>query len=308
MSRGKKKGPHQIIGPVIACGEAMIELSDITDDGAQLGVAGDTYNTAVYMARAGAPVSFATAVGVDKFSERIISAIEAEGIGTELIFPRQDLTVGLYAVEVDDWGERSFTYWRSTSAAREALSGRHGEMLAKKMSSAGLLYVSGITLAVIGEEGRQRLIGVARTIRQQGGHVAFDTNYRPAGWESPMAARAAIEALQPFISVALPTFEDDEALYGDRDPQDCAERWAASGAEEVVVKSGPDGAYLEGYGWVAPPEILSPLDTTGAGDSFNGAYLAARLRGAEPAMAIRNAHALAGRVLMTHGAILPRST
>ena len=297
--------PLKIDTEIVAFGEAMIELSNIEGDHARIAVAGDTFNTAVYLARNGIEVSYATAVGEDAFSQRVVSAVEEEGISTALVRRFSERTVGLYAVSVDEYGERSFTYWRSESAARDALCGHDAGSLEKRMSQAGLLYVSGITLSVLRHEGRDRLNQIARTINQRGGHVVFDTNYRAKGWGSAKEARSVIEQFQPFVTIALPTFEDDCEVFGDRCAEMTAARWAQAGVSEVVVKAGPKGAFLGGHGWVAPSKTVRPIDSTGAGDSFNGAYLAARINGANPVEATKAAHKTAQQVLMTHGAILP---
>ena len=149
---------------------------------------------------------------------------------------------------------------------------------------------------------------MVKNIRENGGAVAFDTNFRIAGWSSREEAKAAIADIAPFVSIVLPTFEDEVDLYGIEGVDDCVAHWRDSGAEEIVVKAGPKGAYLGDGGWVPPPTVIdSPVDTTGAGDSFNGAYLAARLRGVPPRQAAEHSHDLAAQVLMSPGAILPRS-
>ncbi len=120
---------------------------------------------------------------------------------------------------------------------------------------------------------------------------------------------AAFAAIAPLCTIALPTFEDEVALYGDDDPQDSAERWHDAGAQLVVVKMGDAGAVLSQAGepprLIPCPERKSPRDTTGAGDSFNAAFLAALLAGAEPAVAVLAGHRLAGAVVMHPGAIIP---
>ncbi len=108
----------------------------------------------------------------------------------------------------------------------------------------------------------------------------------------------------PYVSIALPTWEDERELFGDIDAEACAARWHQQGVNEVVVKAGKRGAYSRDTGWIEPPERIVPVDTTGAGDSFNGAYIAARLAGAPPQAAIYRGHALAAKVLKTHGAII----
>ena len=292
--------------PAVVLGEAMIELSGVGIDACRLGVAGDSYNTAVYLARGGVPVAYATCLGDEAFSDRIQDALTAEGIDARHVLRREGGTPGLYAVTLDEHGERSFTYWRSASAARSMFRTPGWSEVARGAAAAPLLYLSGITLSLFGEEDREHVSALAAGVREAGGAVAFDTNYRPRGWSSRGEAAEAIERFARHVSLALPTFEDDQALFGDSAPEHARDRWLDWGAAEVVVKHGPEGALLSGEGWVPPPERVSPIDTTGAGDSFNGAYLAARLQGLPPREAATAGHRLAARVLTTPGAILPR--
>lgn len=288
---------------VVVLGEAMIELSDITEENASIGVAGDTFNTAVYLARQQVDVQFVTALGIDPFSDRIRRALTRENIGTDWVMSMPTRIPGLYAISVDDDGERSFDYWRTQSAARKLFETERIDEVLAAMSSTGLLYISGITLSILRDH-IDELTRLAERVREHGGQVAFDTNYRLKGWASAEQALSTISRFAPYVSIALPTLEDDCALFGLKDAAECAETWQSFGASEIVVKAGGEGAYLADEGWIKPPEIIQPVDTTGAGDSFNGGYLGARLRGSQPAEAALAAHRLAAKVLMTPGAIL----
>jgi 2-dehydro-3-deoxygluconokinase len=106
----------------------------------------------------------------------------------------------------------------------------------------------------------------------------------------------------------LPTFPDEAALFGDATPEAVAERYLGWGAEEVVVKNGGEPAFVaarDSQGWVAPAPGARSVDPTGAGDSFNGAYLAARARGLSPMDAAAAAHATAAIVIGHRGALVP---
>ena len=292
--------------PLAVFGEAMIELSGITERSCTLGVAGDTFNTAVYLRRFGWPVEYVTALGDDPFSQRIRDALTSEGIGAGHVLRHARRSPGLYAVNLDSSGERSFTYWRDTSAARAFFEASGSETAMHWIGGAGALYLSGISLSLFDRDGHEQLARAAAAVRERGGLVIFDTNYRPHGWPDPAAARQAVETFAPFVSIALPTFEDEALLFGDSAPEDTSRRWLEAGAEEVVVKHGAEGALLGGSEWVPVPNPETPVDTTGAGDAFNAAYLAARFEGAGPVTAARHGHALASSVLGTYGAILPR--
>jgi 2-dehydro-3-deoxygluconokinase len=173
-----------------------------------------------------------------------------------------------------------------------------------------VLYLSAITLSLFDEQDRARVVALASAVRRQGVRVAFDSNYRPRGWADAATAVRAIEGLAGEIDIALPTFSDDAVLFGDRDPAACAARWHGLGASEVAVKLGEDGALVssaDGTAQVPAKAVADVADTTGAGDSFNAGYLAARQAGLAPREAAMAGCRLAAAVIRHPGAIIPPS-
>jgi len=141
--------------------------------------------------------------------------------------------------------------------------------------------------------------------------VAFDGNFRPRGWKGDVARTRTVftEALKR-VDIALPTFEDEAILWGDANPEATVERLQAFGIGEIVVKNGSSNALVadkSGREHVPVPEVVEPVDTTAAGDSFNAAYIAARLKGESPVPAAGAAHGLAAQVIRHRGAIMPRA-
>ena len=292
-------------------GECMIELARVPGGGDwRMGFAGDTANVAIYAARAGVDVAYLSALGADPYSDELRTFLTGEGVDCSLVLTHPARVPGLYAIRTDTHGERSFTYWREQSAARDFFALPEAPDALAEAGRARMLYLSGITLSLFDDTGRAQVAALAEAVRAGGGEVVFDGNYRPRGWADAAAARAAFAALAPHVSIALPTFEDEVALYGDTDPRDAVARWQSAGARLVAVKLGEEGALLAESG-TAPrlipcPARKAPRDTTGAGDSFNGAFLAALLFGADPAEAVLAGHRLAGEVVMHPGAIIPR--
>ncbi|RWE00610.1 MAG: sugar kinase, partial [Mesorhizobium sp.] len=110
--------------------------------------------------------------------------------------------------------------------------------------------------------------------------------------------------------IALPTFPDEQMLFGDEAPQATATRLGQL-VGEVVVKNGEQPALIVANGaseTVDAVHVAAPVDTTGAGDSFNGGYLAGRLAGHAPADAARRAHRVAAAVVQVRGALAPFET
>ena len=288
----------------------MIEISVLPGVAAQKSFGGDTLNTAVYLSRLGLPVEYVTALGQDPYSSEMLAAWQAEKVGTELVACVADRVPGLYMISTDDAGERSFHYWRDQAPARQMFDGPEGDILTETLAGFGGLYFSGITLSILSDEGRQNLYRAAKAVRNAGGHVMFDGNYRPRGWANAGAARDIFNEYLPVISMALPTLDDEQALRENPDlsAEAVADLYLAGGVDEVVVKQGPTGALFavaDRRGLVPVPERVAAVDTTAAGDSFNAGYIEARLAGAEPVAAATQGHKLAAAVIGARGAIIP---
>lgn len=295
-----------VMAQIVMVGEGMLELSRAGVDVPtwRLGHGGDTLNTAIHLARFGERVEFLTALGDDPFSAQLRADWQAEGIGTALTMELPGMHCGLYAVTTDEFGERTFTYWRKGSAASRMFSSPAIHPALAEAAGADLLGFSLISLAILPESGREALLSLAQLVRDMGGQVAFDGNYRARLWSDPAEARALRDRAIATCTIGLPTAHDEALLGHEETAKEVAARWRAGGAEEVVVKLGDKGALVDGR-IVPPPERLSPRDTSGAGDSFNAGYLHARLAGRSPDEAALAGHRLAGWVVMRSGAVPP---
>lgn len=285
----------------------MLELSRKGEDW-RLGHGGDTLNTAIHLARAGHDVAYLTALGNDPFGAELKARWAGEGLDTSLVLDHPHRGTGLYAISTDAAGERSFAYWRDTSAAREMLALPGSPAALAEAAKADLMVFSLISLAILPPDGRKSLLDLARTRRAGGRAVAFDGNYRPRLWTSPAEAIAARDAAIACATIGLPTLEDEIALSGPQDAAAAARHWTGLGCAETVVKLGADGCLMPGGSVIAPEAVLAPVDTSGAGDAFNAGYLDARLRGLGPIEAAASGHALAGWTIMRPGAIPARDT
>lgn len=304
--------PASAAASVVSIGECMIELSRGTDGRFSLGYGGDTFNTAIYLARMGTPVSYATLLGDDPYSGEIAALAAREGIATGLIGVAPGRNAGLYLIETTPKGERSFRYWRDRAPARDLFNGEHGLVVASAMNDARVVYFSGITLSLYDAAGLDKLEAAVKAARICGARIAMDGNYRPAGWGGEAGRPRAQKTFERFFrlaDLAMPTYDDEQALWGDTDPQQTLARLNSWGVREAVLKRGPDGAIVTSDGTneaVPVPAPVEPIDTTAAGDSFNAAYLAKRLRGASPFAAALAGHRLAGAKIRHRGAIMPR--
>jgi 2-dehydro-3-deoxygluconokinase len=292
----------------LAIGECMIEMARDASDGWKLGVAGDTLNTAWYFRRGTSPdawsVDYFTRLGTDRQSDRICDFIVAAGIGTGHIARDPSRQPGLYLIDLDA-GERSFTYWRGQSAAR--LLADDEALLRAAIEASDVVYFSGITLAILAPGRRDFLLSLVADARRAGRTTVFDPNVRPRLWEGPDEIRRRVRQAAAAASIVLPSFDDERTLFGDATPEACAQRYLAAGSGEVVVKNGGGDlciADTHGMQSLHVEDKVEPVDTTGAGDSFNGAYLARRLSGDEVLEAARRGHDVARKVVRHHGALV----
>ena len=302
---------------IAAIGEVMVEFAPAgqarSGEGIidyKLGFAGDTFNTAVTLSRLGVPTAYVTLLGDDPLSDRILELMAREGIDARQVVRLPGRRPGLYVIANDASGERSFSYWRSDSPARELwshLPSKHE--FERALQDYDWIYLSGITLAIISAEARESLLAFLSEFRRGGGRVAFDSNFRPRLWSSPQQARAAVDRFLAITDIALLTMEDEQQLRDNSPPAAVIELLKQKSLAEVVIKQGDKPiVVIEGQDLrqlpVAP--VADIVDTTGAGDAFNAGYLAARLRGESPQRSVDGGNRAAAAVIRKRGGIVPR--
>jgi 2-dehydro-3-deoxygluconokinase len=290
-----------------AIGECMIELSGANGDQWRMGFAGDTLNTTWYVRALTNPdfaVDYVTAFGDDPFSVKQRNFLRDNGIGTARSPTIVGSRPGIYAITLTGT-ERSFTYWRNDAAARHLAD--DPDVLARSLDGREIIYFSGITMGILSPRNRQNVLNAVSNARRQGSLIVFDANYRARLWENADTARQVLSNAFHVTDIALPTFPDENTLFGDATPADTAARIAGYGVREIVVKDGTEPALVVagGTSTEVPASHAHAVDTTGAGDSFNGAYIASRLAGLDPLVAAANAHKVAARVVEFHGALAP---
>ncbi|XEI32016.1 sugar kinase [Aeromonas veronii] len=298
---------------IAVIGECMVELAEHSK-GIVRGFGGDTLNTAVYLRRANPSlaVHYVTALGGDSMSSDMLTQWQAEGIYTDLVQRRADKLPGLYLIETDETGERTFHYWRNDAAARYWLQSEQTDAVCERLVAMDYLYLSGITLAILPAADRMRLLTLLDTCRARGGKVVFDNNYRPRLWEDLDTAQHWYREVMKRTDIAFLTFDDELALWGEHGELACIERSREWGVSEIVIKRGGEPCMVI---TAAEPLLVAaePLkaeqivDTTAAGDSFSAGYLAIRLAGGSPEQSARYAHQLAGTVIQHRGAIIAKA-
>ncbi|MDR7144235.1 sugar kinase [Rhizobium sp. BE258] len=296
-------------GRFLSIGECMVELSQAGEGLLRKGFAGDTLNTAWY-ARACMPsswtVDYFTALGDDAMSDEMAAFFESHGIGTGHIRRIKGKAPGLYMINLRN-GERSFSYWRDSSAARQLAA--DPDRLREAVEASDVIYFSGITLAILPREDTDTLLAETRRAKASGKLVVFDPNIRPRLWSSYDVMHTVISEGARASTLVMPSFDDEASHFGDDSIEATIHRYRALGAQNIVVKNGADGATLdfEGKRAAVPAEkVETVIDTTSAGDSFNGSFLAKYLETKDAETSARFAAKVAARVVSEHGALVAR--
>ena len=294
-------------------GECMVELSALDSGLLQKSFAGDVFNSAVYMKRLvgnDCDVSLLTAIGEDSISNEMELFFEKHGLGTDIVFKSASGTVGLYLISTDDDGERHFSYWRDNSVARQLM-----DILAQNSKlisdiKADLIFFTGISLAILNDESRRRLISQLTQAREKGTKIAFDPNYRHQLWENKESAADWITKAYNISDFIFPSLAEEEVLFDIKSVEECLDKFQAFEKCEVVLKAGDKGMYVKSDEKHFHQDFVSVknvVDTTAAGDSFDGTYLAVRLMGDNIEDSLSKAASVAAKVVQYPGAIIPET-
>lgn len=294
---------------ITGIGEAMGELRLAPEGRYSLHFSGDVFNTLAYARALGGTdwdATFVSAVGDDSISKRFLARCAELDI-KPAVAASPGKPLGLYLIETDEQGERRFFYWRYASPARQLMT------LMPRIEKfdpdcPGILFLSGITLAILDDPQREALADLVANHRRSGAPFAFDPNYRATLWDDVAAARTWISRFYTLSDLAFPGLEDEFDLNGLDTPEAILARTDLANAAEVLVKAGRNGVVGRvGSHHFASPFIAPPatIDTTAAGDSFNAAWIVARAVGLEPQRSAEFATRTAAAVAGHPGAIIP---
>lgn len=264
------------------------------------GFGGDTSNSAIAAARQGARVGYMTALGRDAFGNQVLGLWEGESIDAAAV-RRKEAPTGIYFVDPHPSGRR-FTYYRAGSAA--SLYGPD-DVDEAAVAGARALHLSAITQAISAGM-RAASVAAMEAARRAGTLVSYDTNLRLALWPLELA-RETIEAALGMADLAFPSEDEAVQLWGIEDPDAIVDRVLALGPGIVALKRGERGALVatRERREAIPPAPCRAVDSTGAGDSFAGGFLAEHLRTGDPFAAGRYAARVAAGTVSGYGAVAP---
>ncbi|OEF85834.1 sugar kinase [Vibrio splendidus] len=313
-------------------GECMIELNGKPFGSMHQTFGGDTLNAAVYLSRGceanlnqdDIKVSYVTALGADPISKGMLERWQHEGVSTDLVLQDSQRTPGLYLIQLDEAGERTFLYWRNQSAARYLLQHPDFSQIKQALRNVDMVFLSGITLAILPEQDRIQLLNILVELKTQGVEIAFDSNFRSALWpqDENQTVKNSYQAMYTLTDLALVTFDDEQLIWGDTSPEQTIERLTSLGVKRCIVKLGADGCLTQDAtsqsnrgqdsGAASAPRAVpthpveNVVDTTSAGDSFNGGFLSAYLAGEDLVKSCQRGNTMAGVVIQHRGAIIAK--
>lgn len=292
---------------LVAIGEPLMEFSETSRAGEKLylpGYGGDTSNAAIAAARQGARVAYVTAVGDDAFGQDFLGLWDREGVNRGNVQIRSDARTGIYFISHGLDGHQ-FSYYRAGSAA--SLMGL-SDLPKELIQSAHILHVSGISQA-ISVTACDLVFEALRLARSSGTITSYDTNLRLRLWPLDRA-RAIIHAALALSDIALPGLDDARQLTGLQTPDEICDSYLALGCRIVALTLGKDGTMV-----ATPTEkrhvpsmVVKAVDATGAGDTFDGAFLAEWRRCGDPFLAAHYANGAAALSTQGYGAVAPIPT
>src|SRR4051794_2997752 len=292
---------------ILAFGEPLMEFADVQRGTERLylsGFGGDVSNVVVAAARQGAKTGIFTALGDDPFGVDFLKLWDREGVDHSSVLVPKGGRTGIYFITYGEDGH-VFTYARAGSAASRV---GEADLPLDRIAAARVLHVSGISQA-ISESCADAGFAAIRHAKGNGTVVSYDTNLRLRLWPLDRA-RAVIHGAGALADIALPGLDDARQLTGLERPEDVCAFYLGLGCTIVALTMGKAGTMVATGERrdVIPARPVEAVDATGAGDTFDGAFLAEWLLHGDPFRAAAFANAAAALSTLGHGAVAPMPT
>ena len=297
---------------IAVIGECMVELTKDKEMFYKRAFSGDTLNLAVYLKRSleQCKIEYITVLGKDSISLDMIDYFKSEKLGTKYISKSENKYPGLYMIDTKN-GERSFTYWRNDSSAKELFLSNSLEKISNSLQDYDLIYFSAITVAIMSKQGRSNLFKMLSQARKNNVQITYDSNYRTMLYDNVDSAKILHNEALKYCDIFLPSLDDERLLWGDISIDEIIQKAKNYGVSEIIVKCGGDDIsyhYNNSTNKFKIKRLTKIVDSTSAGDSFNAGYLSARLENKDVKTSILRANKLANKVIMHKGAIIPKDT
>ncbi|MFQ6094754.1 MAG: sugar kinase [Candidatus Bathyarchaeia archaeon] len=293
---------------IISLGEPMVEFC-ATSTGSlkdvklfESGWGGDTSNMAVAAARLNKACGYVCRIGDDEFGRSFLEMWQREKIDTSHVIIEDGSFTGVYFISIVDGGEHDFTYYRKDSAASHLSP---DDIDPEYIKGSRIFHSSGISQA-ISTSCREAVFKAAEIAKSAGAIFSYDPNIRLKLWPIN-TARAVVSYTIEMADIIMPSMEDVKLITGHSSSERAAKQILKMGPRIVAIKLGAEGSLIATEDEIikAPGFTVNVVDTTGAGDAFDGAFLTGILEGLGLEKTARFANATAALKTLGKGAVAP---
>ena len=291
---------------VCSIGEAMIEISNINNSLYNQSFAGDTLNFCNYLDKKKLNAFFLSAIGKSEINQSLLDFVKSKKISTKYIKKINQFEVGLYLIKNKDNGEKQFFYWRDESAAKHYFNNIDFLNLYKELKNFDYIYFSGITLSIIHISKLNNFIKLLKLLKRKKIKIVFDFNIRPSRWNKKNL-NIFLDSVLKFVDICFLSGEDMNYWKNKNDIKSYEQIVRKYKLKHSIFRKNAKFTYvfLNKTRYVFKNKLLKRVvDTSGAGDGFNAAYLSNFIVNNDPVLALKAGSSLGSKIVMKKGAIV----
>ena len=291
---------------VCSIGEAMIEISNIKNSLYNQSFAGDTLNFCNYLDKKKLNAFFLSAIGKSEINQSLLNFVRSKKISTKYIKQINQFELGLYLIKNKDNGEKQFFYWRDESAAKQYFNNIDFLNLYKELKNFDYIYFSGITLSIIHISKLNNFIKLLKLLKSKKIKIVFDFNIRPSRWNKKNL-NIFLDSVLKFVDICFLSGEDMNYWKNKNNIKSYEQIVRKYKLKHSIFRKNAKFTYvfLNKTRYVFKNKLLKRVvDTSGAGDGFNAAYLSNFIVNNDPVLALKAGSSLGSKIVMKKGAIV----
>ena len=291
---------------VCSIGEAMIEISNIKNSLYNQSFAGDTLNFCNYLDKKKLNAFFLSAIGKSEINQSLLDFVKSKNISTKYIKQINQFEIGLYLIKNKDNGEKQFFYWRDESAAKYYFNNIDFLNLYKELKNFDYIYFSGITLSIIHISKLNNFIKLLNLLKSKKIKIVFDFNIRPSRWNKKNL-NIFLDSVLKFVDICFLSGEDMKNWKNKNNIKSHEQIVRKYKIKHSIFRKNAKFTYvfLNKTRYVFKNKLLKTVvDTSGAGDGFNAAYLSNFIVNNDPVLALKAGSSLGSKIVMKKGAIV----
>ena len=291
---------------VCSIGEAMIEISNVKNNLYNQSFAGDTLNFCNYLDKKKLNAFFLSAIGKSEINQSLLDFVKSKNISTKYIKQINQFEIGLYLIKNKDNGEKQFFYWRDESAAKQYFNNIDFLNLYKELKNFDYIYFSGITLSIIHISKLNNFIKLLKLLKSKKIKIVFDFNIRPSRWNKKNL-NIFLDSVLKFVDICFLSGEDMNYWKNKNNIKSYEQIVRKYKLKHSIFRKNAKFTYvfLNKTRYVFKNKLLKTVvDTSGAGDGFNAAYLSNFIVNNDPVLALKAGSSLGSKIVMKKGAIV----